>query len=93
MTEARVDAYDPSNRADSLNWHDTGCKLHPSCLNCPRPMCFYDEKESMAGRPASALSTIPDLKLLVSQVGVRAVAEIYRVSTRTVHREIARRRK
>jgi hypothetical protein len=22
---------------------DTGCRLHPSCLACPRPMCIYDE--------------------------------------------------
>ena len=22
---------------------DRGCKLHPSCLQCPRPRCRYDE--------------------------------------------------
>ena len=82
----------PDRRYDEKNWRDTGCKLHPSCLACPRPLCFYDEKESMAGRPASKLGVVPDLRGLVNSVGARAVAEMYGLSTRTVHRELARRR-
>jgi hypothetical protein len=27
---------------DGENLKDTGCHLHPSCLQCPRPRCIYD---------------------------------------------------
>jgi hypothetical protein len=26
-----------------LTYKDTGCKLHPSCLECPRTRCILDE--------------------------------------------------
>ena len=90
--ETRLDAYDPSGRDDSRNWHDTGCRLHPSCLNCPRPVCVYDEKARQGGR-LPLLRTVPDLEGLVKSIGAQAVGEMYGIHPRTVWRELARRKK
>ena len=28
---------------DDAQFEDTGCKLHPKCLECPRYICVYEE--------------------------------------------------
>ena len=28
--------------AKNPQWHDTGCKYHPSCLECPEVRCIFD---------------------------------------------------
>lgn len=39
-------------------YRDTGCFLHPSCLNCPRAVCVYDEV-IMAGKHRRINDAIP----------------------------------
>jgi hypothetical protein len=31
----------PTPYKDCVNWHDNGCHLRPSCLECNRPRCIY----------------------------------------------------
>lgn len=28
-----------------MTWKDTGCDVHPKCLECPLPECKYDDWE------------------------------------------------
>ena len=32
-----------TNSYDVVHYPDTGCELAPSCLNCHRERCWYDE--------------------------------------------------
>ena len=29
------------------HYKDTGCRLHPACLECPLPVCVYDNPASV----------------------------------------------
>ncbi len=41
---ARVETH---AKADSQSaYHDTGCYIHPTCLDCPRPTCIEDERDA-----------------------------------------------
>ncbi len=35
---------------DGVFYADTGCYLHPSCLNCPRAVCIHDEEAEKEAR-------------------------------------------
>ncbi len=45
---------------DFYNWKDRGCHLHPKCLECPRPICVFEEKAVRA----NADTTKRDARLL-----------------------------
>lgn len=81
-------AWEPEAR----NWRDTGCRLHPACLSCPRETCVYDSPggNSVPVTPLSARRVDPRrevaLKSLDAGVSVNVVAERVGVSTRTVWR-------
>ena len=77
-------------RADTLPEHSTyrdgGCEVAGSCLECPLPMCKYDDpgwlqRESRRARDKAILRARRGEGL-----SVPAVAARFRVSTRTVHR-------
>ena len=34
----------PTARPEEPNYLDTGCALHPSCLDCPEPVCLDEVK-------------------------------------------------
>ena len=41
-------AHLPGEDLDFYNhYKDTGCKLHPACLECPLPVCVYDNPASV----------------------------------------------
>ena len=41
----RDDAGPKDQGGFSYHLRDTGCYLHPRCLECPRPQCILDEKK------------------------------------------------
>lgn len=77
-------------RIDALPEHtdyaDTGCKLYPSCLQCPLPHCHFDEPGGSAaqlrgGRDATILRLAARGDLTVARL-----AEMFGLSRRTVFR-------
>lgn len=65
---------------------DAGCEFSPTCLNCPLPVCIYDEpggKQAVLKRRRAA-----EMCRLHYQEGktIRELAGIFRVSVRTVQR-------
>jgi hypothetical protein len=80
-------------RADTLpenmRYADDGCEESPSCLNCPLPICKYDDpgwlrREDRRHRDDEIF------RLRKEGVPVPELARQFRVSTRTVHRVIQR---
>ena len=69
------------------HYHDEGCEFADSCLNCPLPMCVYDEprgkqrflKRQRAGEMA---------RLFTEGKGTRELAQIFGVSQRTIQRTL-----
>ena len=79
-------------RSDTLPEHSTyrdgGCEVCKSCLECPLPMCRYDDpgwlqRESRRSRDEAILRARREEGLAVPVVATR-----FGVSTRTVHRII-----
>ena len=69
-------------------YHDAGCEFSKSCLNCHLPVCVYDEpggKQALLKRRRAA-----EMARLFTQEGksIEELAQIYEVSTRTVHRAL-----
>lgn len=67
MTNRRTDS-----RIDQMDFPDTGCHLHASCLRCPRERCYLDEPvERVQKRPrAAAVQVWP---LLPAEVPARSL--------------------
>ncbi len=74
-------------------FHDTGCPdgVHPSCLNCPLPVCRFDDQAYSPWRleKASKLETVR--RALEGGATVDGVSEMHGVSRRTVFRVMAAR--
>ncbi|HEY49574.1 MAG TPA: helix-turn-helix domain-containing protein [Dehalococcoidia bacterium] len=78
---------------DYVVYHDEGCALFPSCLNCPLPRCRYDEPaEGGEGRRPSKMLRDEELLRQHREAGksVAELAELFGVSRRTVQRIIRR---
>jgi len=67
-------------------YHDAGCEFASSCLNCPLPLCVYDEPggrqrllKRQRGQDMARMYT-------TEGKGIKELAEIFRVSQRTVQR-------
>lgn len=82
-----------SVRSDTLpentRYNDDGCELSSSCLDCPLPMCRYDDpgwlhRESRRTRDDEIFT------LRKRGVPVPELARKHGISTRTVHRIIQR---
>ena len=69
-------------------YHDEGCTLFPSCLECPLSRCRYDEQ---AGGQRMALK-LRNREVMRQRTeegkGTAELARIFGVSTRTVQRII-----
>jgi len=72
------------------DYHDEGCDLFPSCLECPLSRCRYDDQaEGM--RPARILRDEEVMReRRETGRGVSELARIFGLSTRTVQRIIRR---
>ena len=69
-------------------YHDEGCEFADSCLNCPLPLCIYDEpggrQRLLKRRRAQEM-----VRLLTTEgKGIKELAEIFNVSPRTVQRAL-----
>ncbi|MBM3957200.1 MAG: helix-turn-helix domain-containing protein, partial [Gemmatimonadetes bacterium] len=77
-------------RSDTLPEHSTyrddGCELWSCCLECPLPMCKYDDpgwfqRENRRSRDEAIVRLRREQRVSVPEVAAR-----FGVSTRTVHR-------
>jgi DNA-binding transcriptional ArsR family regulator len=69
-------------------YHDEGCEFASSCLNCPLPLCVYDEpggrQRILKRRRAEEMARM----YTTGGKGVKELAEIFKVSQRTVQRAL-----
>ena len=70
-------------------YKDTGCHLHPSCLNCPRPRCIYDTVPDDAEDPLRWTTQQEIARRLAAGEPTVHIAAQVGVSTRTVDRRKA----
>jgi len=78
----RKDAY-----RDYNSYPDQGCKLYPSCLNCPLPKCILDE----SGRIARAEKRTRDEKIrqrFKDGESTADLAKVFGVSQRIIQRAV-----
>jgi len=77
-------------RSDTLPEHtlyrDEGCELASACLNCPLPVCKYDDPEWVRRRKTLSRDSAVIEARHVKRLSVPAIARRFGVSTRTVHR-------
>lgn len=77
---------------ENTHYADTGCDLHPSCLDCPLVRCRYDEP----GGARHILNSGRDSEVLTlqrtSSLTIDGIASQVGVSRRTVFRILARAR-
>ena len=69
-------------------YHDEGCEFATSCLNCPLPVCVYEEpagKERLMKKRRAA-----KMEQLFVKEGrtIRELSQIFKVSRRTVQRAL-----
>lgn len=78
---------------EHVHYHDQGCEVAPSCLRCPLARCIHDE--TPAERAAAQQVRDEAIYRLYRQEGrdVKALAERFGVSRRTVHRAVQRLRR
>ena len=79
-------------RADTLpenaTYRDDGCDVSPSCLNCPLPICKYDDPDYLRRTARSARDrAILDVRRREA-LTVPVLAVRFGVSIRTVHRAL-----
>lgn len=77
-------------RSDTLpensTYRDDGCDVFDSCLNCPLPICKYDDPEYLRRTVRGARDQAILDVWAQENLSVNALAERFTVSTRTVHR-------
>lgn len=67
---------------------DEGCHLHPSCLSCPRPVCWFDEREGQRERDRQHLAEMA-VSLRSTGMSIREIARSLSRSTRVVQRYLS----
>jgi hypothetical protein len=68
------------------HYPDTGCKLFPSCLSCPRPRCIHDDETPGRKCELSALDRPLLLERTLAGASVGELAKAYDVSRETIWR-------
>ncbi len=73
--------------SDDSNYFDTGCKYSPACLNCPLPICIYDDPSSFKNfiKESRDKNIFQDYKKGMS---VKDLSLKYEVSIRTIQRSL-----
>ena len=75
---------------EEREYQDDGCDLFPSCLNCPLPVCRYDE----LGRRVHWAKRLRDREVLrsynIEGTSIKELARRFGLSQRTVYRIIRR---
>ena len=68
-------------------YQDEGCELADSCLNCPFPVCVYDEPRGRQ-RLVKNERDKQIVRLLKEGKGEKELAAIFNISRRTVQRAL-----
>ncbi|MBN32447.1 MAG: hypothetical protein CL906_00815 [Dehalococcoidia bacterium] len=73
--------------SEDSNYFDTGCKYSPTCLNCPLPICIYDDPNFFKNfiKENRDKSIFQDYEKGMS---VKELSIKYEVSIRTIQRSI-----
>lgn len=71
---------------ENLTYRDDGCDVSPTCLNCPLPICKYDDPDFLRRTARSARDRAILETRRLEGLSVPALATRFGVSTRTVHR-------
>ena len=73
--------------SEDSNYFDTGCKYSPTCLNCPLPICIYDDPNFFKNfiKESRDKSIFQDYEKGMS---VKELSLKYGVSIRTILRSI-----
>ena len=64
---------------------DTGCKLYPSCLNCPLPKCTEDDGGSLRWA-RNRTRNLEFIERFRKGESISDIAEAFGVSIRTIQR-------
>jgi AraC-like DNA-binding protein len=83
-----MDEYIVDLPPEYCKYHDEGCEFAQSCLNCPLPVCIYDEpggRQKLLKRRRAA-----EMARLFTKEGknVKELAQLFKVSIRTVQRAL-----
>jgi hypothetical protein len=72
---------------DGIDYADSGCALHPSCLRCPRVRCIEDEREEGNARRDREIA-----RLYRQRGGARVgeLAAAFGVTVRQISRIVAK---
>ena len=73
---------------ENVNYRDTGCDLHPSCLSCPLPRCRYDRRSGVRGL-RNEFRDARIRRLYRQGKSVRLIMAELGLSRRTVYRILA----
>ena len=73
--------------SEDSNYFDSGCKYSPTCLNCPLPICIYDDPNFFKNfiKESRDKSIFQDYEKGMS---VKELSIKYEVSIRTIQRSI-----
>ena len=77
---------------DGKDFKDTGCELHPSCLDCPRQPCIEDEPTSPTPWQRGRRNGLV-MQMRANGVAVKNIAIYFGVNERTVRRIVEAKRK
>ena len=72
---------------EGTRYEDSGCRIAPSCLNCPRAQCIYDLPESVDNKVERDREIV---RLRKEGVPPSEIARAFGISTRVVHRTLQR---
>jgi hypothetical protein len=72
---------------EEVDWRDEGCEAFSSCLNCPLPRCL---EEQPRGQQKLRMKARDGRMVELRRGGksVKAIADLFRVSQRTVQRAL-----
>jgi hypothetical protein len=74
---------------DDINWKDTGCEVHPSCLDCPLDKCMEEEPRGRQRlRMLARARYMAELKKQGKSLA--EISRVFQVSQRTVQRDLAK---
>lgn len=70
------------------HYHDEGCELADSCLNCPFPKCIYDQPGGRQRWLKRQRDREVARQFTAEGKGVKEIARSFGVSSRTVQRAL-----
>ena len=70
------------------HYHDEGCELASSCLNCPFPRCIYEQPRGRQRWLKRARDLVIARRFSTGNKEVKELALEFRVSQRTIQRAL-----